>query len=62
MAAFDIVVFGATGFTGKLVVRYLVENYLSRVDGIRVAIAGRSPSKLEAVRDSFGMDLTEKMV
>ncbi len=48
---FDLIVWGATGFTGQLVVEYLVETY--GVDGdVRWAIAGRSHSKLEAVRQS----------
>ncbi len=43
----DIVVFGATGFTGNLVAEYLAQ----RVDGsIRWAIAGRNRAKLDAVK------------
>ncbi len=50
---FDVVVFGATGFTGKLVAKYLVERY--GVGGeLRWAIAGRSSGKLEAVRSELG--------
>ncbi|MFK7974981.1 MAG: trans-acting enoyl reductase family protein [Halioglobus sp.] len=46
---FDIVVLGATGFTGQLVVEYLANKY--GVDGeVKWAIAGRNRSKLEAVR------------
>ena len=46
---FDLIVWGATGFTGQLVVEYLVQTY--GVDGdLRWAIAGRNRSKLEAVR------------
>lgn len=46
---FDIVVYGATGFTGKLVAEYLLATY--GVDGgVRWAIAGRFSSKLDAVR------------
>ena len=48
---FDLIVWGATGFTGQLVVEYLVQTY--GVDGdLRWAIAGRNRSKLEAVRQS----------
>ncbi len=48
---FDIVVHGATGFTGRLVVEYL----LSRRDtGLRWAMGGRSADKLAAVRDEMG--------
>jgi len=44
----DITVFGATGFTGKLTALYLAEHAPAEV---KVAIAGRSRSKLEQVRD-----------
>ena len=48
---FDIIVWGATGFTGQLVVEYLAETY--GVDGeLRWAIAGRNRNKLESVRRS----------
>lgn len=42
----DVVVFGATGFTGKLVAEYLAEH----AGDAAWAIAGRSRDKLEAVR------------
>ena len=44
--AFDIVLFGATGFTGELVAEYLAEGADA---GTRCAIAGRDKAKLEAV-------------
>ena len=47
---FDLVVFGATGFTGRLVAEYLV----GREGAPRWAMAGRSQSKLEQVRDEIG--------
>ncbi len=48
---FDIVVHGATGFTGRLVIEYL----LTRSDtGLRWAMGGRSAAKLAAVRDEVG--------
>ena len=47
---FDIVVFGATGFTGRLVAEYL---HISGADGARWAIAGRSLDKLGQVRDEL---------
>ena len=48
---FDIVVHGATGFTGRLVIEYL----LTRADsGLRWAMGGRSAEKLAAVRDEVG--------
>ncbi len=48
---FDIVVYGATGFTGKLVAEYLVAK---NAHGLRWAMAGRSADKLAQVRDELG--------
>jgi len=44
---FDIVLFGATGFTGALTAEYLAAN---APEGLRWALAGRNRAKLEAVR------------
>ena len=45
---YDIIVFGATGFTGKLVVEYIIEQYgLKNNKLFRWAIAGRDIKKLE---------------
>ncbi|MGB7407391.1 MAG: saccharopine dehydrogenase NADP-binding domain-containing protein [Pontixanthobacter sp.] len=51
---FDIVVYGATGYTGRLVAEYLSDHYGSRDDGPKWAMAGRNQSKLEDVRDLIG--------
>lgn len=51
---YDIVVFGATGFTGALTAEYLAAH---RPDGTRWAIAGRSLEKLEALRHRIGDDV-----
>ena len=51
---FDLVVFGATGFTGRLVVEYLVQHYPNGGGGTRWAMAGRSAAKLAEVRDEVG--------
>ncbi len=48
---YDIVLFGATGFTGKLVAEYFAEHY--RDSDVRIALAGRNSSKLEGVRDDL---------
>ncbi len=48
---YDFIVFGATGFTGKLVVEYLVERYLSNPE-IKWALAGRNLEKLKSVAKS----------
>ncbi len=50
---FDLVLLGATGFTGQLVAEYLLERH--GVDGdLKWALAGRSADKLAAVRDALG--------
>lgn len=52
-AKFDIVVYGATGFTGQLVAEYLAAHY--RDDkALKWAMAGRSLDKLKSVRDAIG--------
>ena len=43
---FDLVLYGATGFTGRLVAEYLMEQRTS----LRFALAGRSRARLEEVR------------
>ena len=48
----DIVLFGATGFTGALTADYLARN---GPEGLRWALAGRSLDKLEKVRAQVGV-------
>lgn len=50
----DIVIFGATGFTGRLVAEYLAQAY-GTDDAPRWAMAGRSLAKLAEVRDLAGV-------
>jgi len=50
---FDIIVQGASGFTGTLVAEYLLRTYGVGGD-LRWAIAGRNEKKLQQVRDSLG--------
>lgn len=50
---FDIVVYGATGFTGQLVAEYLAAHYKNDKD-LKWAMAGRSLDKLKSVRDAVG--------
>jgi short subunit dehydrogenase-like uncharacterized protein len=50
---FDIVVYGATGFTGQLVAEYLAAHYKGD-KSLRWAMAGRSLDKLKSVRDAIG--------
>ena len=50
---FDIIVFGATGFTGNLCARYLSEN----AKDIKWAIAGRNKKKLEDIKKDLSLDV-----
>ena len=50
----DIVIFGATGFTGKLVAEHFAAQYAPDSGSISWALAGRSYSRLQAVRDGLG--------
>lgn len=47
--SFDVVVFGASGFTGKLVARYFARQ-VGAAGKVRWALAGRSREKLESLR------------
>lgn len=47
----DLVLLGATGFVGRLAAAHLTR---SAPDGLRVALAGRSPDRLAALRDELG--------
>ncbi len=51
---FDIVIYGATGYTGRLVAEHFVREYGSRPDAPKWAMAGRSRDKLAEVRDLIG--------
>jgi short subunit dehydrogenase-like uncharacterized protein len=50
---FDIIVYGATGFTGQLVAEYLAADYRNDKQ-LKWAMAGRSLDKLAKVRDAIG--------
>ena len=54
---FDVIVWGATGFTGTLVAEYLCRQYGAGGD-LRWAIAGRNRQKLEELRAALGADAT----
>ena len=47
----DVVLFGATGFVGKLTAEYLAG---AAPDEARIGLAGRSEGKLKRVRDELG--------
>jgi short subunit dehydrogenase-like uncharacterized protein len=55
---FDIIVYGATGFTGRLVAEYLAGNYPQ----LNWAMAGRSQSKLEQIRTGISAPATLPLV
>ena len=48
---FDVIIWGASGFTGRLVAEYLFQNY--NKDELNWAIAGRDIKKLNKVRDQY---------
>ncbi|MES2015404.1 MAG: saccharopine dehydrogenase NADP-binding domain-containing protein [Pseudomonadota bacterium] len=50
---FDVIVFGASGFTGRLVAEYLSTHY-GAGDGVKWAMAGRNAAKLAQVRELVG--------
>ena len=50
---FDLVIMGATGFTGKLVVEYILKNYGLHNKNFSWAIASRNPIKLKSLKDSL---------
>jgi short subunit dehydrogenase-like uncharacterized protein len=52
-AQYDLVVFGATSFVGKLLCRYLAEHF-GAAKPLKWAAAGRSLAKLQELRGSLG--------
>ena len=50
---YDLIIMGATGFTGKLVTEYLIKNYGARNNNFTWALAGRDLKKLEKLKLSF---------
>lgn len=50
---FDIIIYGASGFTGRLVAEYLQKEYGGT--DLKWAMAGRNAEKLAAVRDEMGV-------
>lgn len=51
---YDFVIYGATGFTGKLVVEYAITQYNNNNE-ISWAIAGRNNKKLEHVQEKYNL-------
>lgn len=60
-AEFDLIVYGATGYTGRLVAEHLARRY--GVDGqVKWAMAGRSAAKLAEVRDEIGAPVETPLI
>ena len=51
---FDVVVYGATGYTGRLVAEYMAQRYADS-SSLTWAIAGRSDDKLRQIHDEYGL-------
>ena len=51
---FDVIIYGSTGYTGRLVAEYMAQQYGLSSDAPKWAMAGRSLKKLEEVRDLVG--------
>ena len=60
-AEFDLIVYGATGYTGRLVADYLAQRYGVGGD-VGWAMAGRNAAKLSEVRDAIGAPLDTPLV
>ena len=52
---FDVIVFGASGYTGKLVAEYMGKEY-GNDESIRWAIAGRNKDKLSSVKKDLNLN------
>ena len=56
---YEVVVYGSTGYTGRLVAEYLHGEY---GEDVRFAMAGRSEDKLKSVRDEIGLPDTVDLI
>ena len=52
---FDVIIYGASGFTGRLVAEYMGKTYSNNANW---AMAGRNEAKLAEVRDLVGAPST----
>ena len=53
MRDLDVILYGATGFVGRLTAAYLAEH---APEGARIGLGGRSEPRLAELRDSLGVD------
>ncbi|MEP4888765.1 MAG: saccharopine dehydrogenase NADP-binding domain-containing protein [Aliiglaciecola sp.] len=51
---YDVIVYGATGFTGQLVAEYLAKTYTNK-DELNWAIAGRNLDKLKQIKSNLNL-------
>lgn len=58
---FDVVVYGATGFTGRLVAEYLLKTYGAEGE-VRWAMAGRDKDKLKALAIELGAPMSLPLI
>lgn len=58
---FDVIIWGASGFTGRLVAEYYLNEYGDSGE-LKWAMAGRNQAKLEEVRDEIGAKATPIIV
>lgn len=58
---FDVIIYGASGFTGRLVAEYMNDTYSADGD-IKWAMAGRSEDKLKTVRAEMGIPETVSLI
>ncbi|CEM02489.1 unnamed protein product [Vitrella brassicaformis CCMP3155] len=56
----DLIVWGATGFTGKLLSNYLAENYGPSGHSVKYALGGRSEAKLTKLREDLAQETADK--
>jgi len=52
---FDIIIWGASGFTGRLVAEYMLEKYGVN-DTVKWAMGGRNAVKLESIQKDLGAE------
>ena len=53
MPAYDVLIWGSTGFTGQLVARYFAEVIRLHRPALRWALVGRDTTKLRQLSDSL---------
>lgn len=58
----DILILGATGFTGKLIARYLLNHRQRASSPFTLALGGRSRDKLNEVAKSLGLRINSDSI